>query len=51
MAECEANIATVRRLLAVVDRLEADNALPGALERQDPVAGQAALRRAMLGAP
>ena len=27
VAECEANIATVQRLLAVVDRLDADNRL------------------------
>jgi xylose isomerase len=51
VAECEANVAAVEALLAVVDRLEADNRLPDALERQDPVAGQAALRRAMLGSP
>lgn len=48
VAECEANIATVEALLTVVDRLEADNRLADALGRQDAVAGQAILRRAML---
>lgn len=48
VAECEANIATVEALLAVVDRLDADNRLADALSRQDAVEGQAILRRAML---
>ena len=40
VAECEANIATVDRLLAVADRLDGDNRLGEALERQDAVASQ-----------
>ena len=51
VAECEANIATVEALLAVVDRLEAHNGLPEALRRQDPVAGQTILRETMLHLP
>jgi xylose isomerase len=46
VAECEANIATVEAMLATVDRLERDNQLGEALQRQDPIGGQAALRRA-----
>jgi xylose isomerase len=38
--ECEANIRTVRRMLAAIDRLEASNALAAAQERQDAVAAQ-----------
>ena len=34
VAECEANIATVKALLAVVDRLDADDRLSEALTRQ-----------------
>src|SRR5205085_2033339 len=34
VAECEANIATVRRLLAVADRLDGDNRLGEALGQQ-----------------
>ena len=51
VAECEANIATVKALLAVVDRLDADDRLSEALTRQDPVAGQQILREAMLHVP
>lgn len=46
VAECAANIATVRRLLAQVDRLEGSNALAEAQAAQDPVAAHAALRAA-----
>jgi sugar phosphate isomerase/epimerase len=46
VAECAANIATVRRLLAQVDRLEGSNALATAQAAQDPVAAHAALRAA-----
>lgn len=48
--ECEVNIATVRRMLNVVDRLEQDNRLTGAIDRQDAVAAQAILQELMLGA-
>ena len=50
VAECEANIATVRRLLAVADRLDADNRLGDALARQDAVASQRIVNEALLGA-
>jgi xylose isomerase len=48
--ECEVNIATVKRMLNVVDRLEQDNRLTGAIDRQDAVAAQAILQELMLGA-
>nr|WP_234890408.1 TIM barrel protein [Sinorhizobium meliloti] len=48
--ECEVNIKTVRRMLAVVDRLEQDNRLSGAIDRQDAVSAQAILQEVMLGA-
>lgn len=51
VAECAANVATVRGMLAVVDRLEADNRLAEALDRQDAVAGQRIIQSALLGAP
>jgi xylose isomerase len=50
VAECGANVATVRAMLTVVDRLEADNRLALALERQDAVAGQRIVQQALLGA-
>ena len=50
VAECAANIATVRGMLAVVDRLEADNRLATALDAQDAVTGQRLVQRALLGA-
>jgi xylose isomerase len=50
VAECEANIATVDRMLDVVDALERENALSDALARQDPVASSAILRRLWNGA-
>ncbi len=49
VAECEANIATVTAMLAVVDTLEGDNALSAAVARQDAVASQNLVRKAMLG--
>lgn len=49
VAECAANIATVRGMLAVVDRLDADNRLAEALDRQDAVAGQRIIQSALLG--
>lgn len=48
--ECEVNIKTVKRMLRVVDRLEQDNRLSGALDRQDAVSSQAILQELMLGA-
>lgn len=50
VAECEANIATVRRLLAVADTLDADNRLAGALAAQDAVAAQRIVNEALIGA-
>ncbi|MER8829955.1 sugar phosphate isomerase/epimerase [Mesorhizobium sp. M0938] len=47
--ECEVNIATVKRMLRVVDRLEKDNRLSTAIDRQDAVASQAIIQEAMLG--
>jgi xylose isomerase len=49
VAECEANIATVRGMLALIERLDGDNALAGALARQDAVAGQRIVQGALLG--
>ncbi len=50
VAECEANIATVNRLLAVADKLDADNRLGEALARQDAVASQRIVNEALIGA-
>lgn len=50
VAECAANIATVRSMLAVVDRLDADNQLAEALHRQDAVTGHRIVQAALLGA-
>lgn len=50
VAECATNIATVEAMLAVIDRLEADNRLATALDRQDAVAGQRIVQAALLGA-
>lgn len=47
--ECEANIANVRAMLRVVGTLTGDNELGAAIARQDAVAGQAIVQRAMLG--
>ncbi|KMO20468.1 sugar phosphate isomerase/epimerase family protein [Methylobacterium platani] len=49
VAECEANIATVTAMLGIVDTLECDNGLSAAIDRQDAVASQTVVRRAMLG--
>ncbi|BCP55475.1 xylose isomerase [Kaistia sp. 32K] len=46
--ECEVNIRTVRRMLRVVERLERDNRLTDAIDRQDAVTSQAILQEAML---
>jgi len=48
VAECETNIATVRRLVAACERLDGSNALSDALDRQDAVAGQAIVNDALL---
>jgi sugar phosphate isomerase/epimerase len=50
VAECEANIATVRRLLTVAARLDGDNRLGEALGRQDAVASQRIVNEALIGA-
>ena len=50
VAECEANIATVRRLLGVADRLDGDNRLGEALARQDAMASQAIVNNVLIGA-
>lgn len=47
--ECEVNIQTVKRMLKVVDRLEGDNRLGSAIERQDAVTAQSIIQEAMLG--
>jgi len=49
VAECEANIATVKRLLAIADRLDADNRLGEAQSRQDAVASQRIVNAALIG--
>jgi xylose isomerase len=50
VAECEANIAVVRRLLAIADDLAGDNALAVAIAAQDAVASQRIVNRALIGA-
>lgn len=50
VAECEANIATVKRLLSVADQLDADNRLGDALARQDAVASMRIVNEALIGA-
>jgi xylose isomerase len=50
VAECEANIATVQRLLAIADRLDGDNRLADAFERQDAVVSQRIVNEALIGA-
>ncbi len=47
-AECAANIATVNRLWAAVDRLDAEGSLPGVLAAQDAVASQALVDAVLL---
>jgi sugar phosphate isomerase/epimerase len=49
VAECEANIATVNRLLEIGDKLEADNRLGEALTLQDAVASQRIVNAALIG--
>lgn len=47
VAECSANIRTVRRMLDAVTRMEGDNRLAGAQGRQDPVEAQEVARLAL----
>ncbi|WP_027059158.1 TIM barrel protein [Mesorhizobium loti] len=47
--ECEVNIATVKRMLRVVDRLDQDNRLSAAMDSQDAVTSQAIIQEIMLG--
>lgn len=47
--ECEVNIQTVKRMLKVVDRLEGDNRLGSAIDRQDAVTAQSIIQEVMLG--
>ncbi|HYI32061.1 MAG TPA: TIM barrel protein [Glaciibacter sp.] len=49
VAECEVNIKTVRRLLAVTESLDGDNQLGEAIARQDAVASQAIINAALFG--
>ena len=49
VAECEANIATVGRLIAVARRLAGDSGLAAALAAQDAVASQRIIGRALMG--
>ena len=50
VAECEANIRTVRRMLDACARLDGDNQLSDAQARQDPVVALEIARRALAGA-
>jgi sugar phosphate isomerase/epimerase len=45
VAECEANIATVDRMLEVIKTLETDNTLAGYLDQQDAVSSSAVIRK------
>lgn len=47
VAECAANIRTVQRMMAAIDRLEGDNRLADAKARHDPVAAQDIVQLAM----
>ena len=49
VAECAANIRTVKRMLAAVARLEQDNRLAEARARQDPVVAQEIAQLALAG--
>ena len=50
MQECETNIATVKQMLRVVDRLERGNQLADAITRQDAPSSQAIVNEVMFGA-
>ena len=47
--ECETNVATVKAMLRVIEKLDGDNALSGAMALQDAVAAHAIVRKAMFG--
>ena len=47
--ECEVNIETVQRLIAVARRLSGDNELAAALAAQDAVTSQRIVGRALMG--
>jgi xylose isomerase len=47
VAECAANIRTVTRMLAAVERMQGDNRLADAKASHDPVAAQDIVRRAL----
>lgn len=49
VAECAANIRTVRRMLAAVGRMEGDNRLADAKARHDPVTAQEIAQLALSG--
>jgi xylose isomerase len=49
VAECEANIAVVNRLMEVADRLDGDNQLAAAVAMQDAVASQVSVNKALIG--
>lgn len=47
--ECEVNIATVKRMIGAVERLDGDNRLEAAIAAQDAVETQAIVQAALLG--
>jgi xylose isomerase len=49
VAECEANIATVTQMLALVEQLDADNRLGAARQAQDAVMSQRIVQSLLLG--
>ncbi len=48
--ECETNIATVKQMMSVIDRLDRDNRLADAMARQEAPTSQAILNEVMFGA-
>jgi xylose isomerase len=50
VAECSANIRTVRRMLAAAAQMDGDNRLANAQGLQDPITAQEIARRALAGA-
>jgi xylose isomerase len=47
--ECEANIATVTKMLRIVERLDDDNRLSAAIDKQDAVATQSIVQNILFG--
>ena len=47
--ECEVNIATVRAMMAAIERIDGHNLLGDAISRQDAVTAQGIVQRALLG--